>query len=75
MSTIDLKYTLKTESGKVLYQEIVTFGNKERPIPEDWRNDPRTQVGIYEYGRELLDRMIKVDISEDTEFDIEDSEE
>jgi mRNA-degrading endonuclease YafQ of YafQ-DinJ toxin-antitoxin module len=66
----DFKFTLKSKEGKILLQEVVTFGTEEQPFPENWKDDYFAQSSVLDYRQKFIDRNFDIDISEDTEFDI-----
>ena len=66
----DFKFTLKSKDGKILLQEVVTFGSEEQPFPENWKNDYFAQSSVLDYKQKFINSNFDIDISEDTEFDI-----
>lgn len=66
----DFKFTLKSKVGKILLQEVVTFGTEEHPFPENWEEDYFAQSSVLDYKQKFIDSNFDIDISEDTEFDI-----
>lgn len=66
----DFKFTLKSKEGKILLQEVVTFGTEEQPFPENWKEDYFAQISVLDYRQKFIDRNFDIDISEDTDFDI-----
>lgn len=66
----DFKYTLKSKEGKILLQEIVTFGSKEKPFPEDWESNPMIQMAILDYKETLIKNNFDIVVDENLEFDI-----
>ena len=67
----DFKFTLKSKDGKILLQEIVTFGGTEEyPFPDNWKNDYFALNSVLNYKQIFLDKNFDIDISEDTKFDI-----
>jgi len=66
----DFKYTLKSKDGKILLQEIVTFGSKERPFPEDWKENPMIQIALLDYKETLIKNNFDILVDENLDFDI-----
>jgi mRNA-degrading endonuclease YafQ of YafQ-DinJ toxin-antitoxin module len=66
----DFKFTLKSKEGKILLQEVVTFGTEEQPFPENWKEDYFAQSSVLDYKQKFIDKNFDIDVSEDTEFDI-----
>jgi mRNA-degrading endonuclease YafQ of YafQ-DinJ toxin-antitoxin module len=66
----DFKYTLKSKEGKIILQEVVTFGSKEKPFPQDWKDNPMIQMAIMDYKDTLIRNNFDILVSEDLEFDI-----
>ena len=66
----DFKFTLKSKEGKILLQEVVTFGTEEQPFPENWKEDYFAQRSVLDYKQRFIDSNFNIDVSEDTEFDI-----
>jgi mRNA-degrading endonuclease YafQ of YafQ-DinJ toxin-antitoxin module len=66
----DFKFTIKSKEGKIILQEVVTFGTEEQPFPENWKDDYFAQSSVLDYRQKFIDRNFDIDISEDTEFDI-----
>jgi mRNA-degrading endonuclease YafQ of YafQ-DinJ toxin-antitoxin module len=66
----DFKFTLKSKDGKILLQEVVTFGTEEQPFPENWKEDYFAQSSVLDYKQNFIDRNFDIDVSEDTKFDI-----
>lgn len=66
----DFKFTLKSKEGKILLQEIVTFGSMEKPFPKDWKNDPITQMALIDYKETLIKNNFDILIDENLDFDI-----
>ena len=56
----DFKYSIKTKEGKVLVEEIVTFGNKEKPFPADWKNDGIALMTLLNYEEAFLKRHLDI---------------
>lgn len=66
----DFKFTLKSKDGKILLQEVITFGTKEQPFPENWKEDYFAQSSVLDYKQKFIDENFDIDISEDTNFDV-----
>lgn len=66
----DFKYTLKSKEGKILLQEIVTFGSKAKPFPDDWKGNPMIQMALVDYKQTLISRNFDILIDENLDFDI-----
>ena len=56
-----------------LVEQIVEFGSKNKPFPEDYKNDYWVQKGMADYKSELLEEYFEVEISESLEMTIEES--
>jgi hypothetical protein len=70
MSKKDFKFTVKTQSGKVITQQIVTFGSKSKPFPEDWQNSGAALKAINDYEREFQERFAPITYEEGSELDL-----
>ena len=66
----DFKYTLKSKEGKILLQEIVTFGSKEKPFPKDWKGNPMVQIAIIDYKDTFIKNNFDILVDENLDFDI-----
>ena len=66
----DFKYTLKSKEGKILLQEIVTFGSKEKPFPKDWKSNPMVQIAIIDYKETFIKNNFDILVDENLDFDI-----
>lgn len=66
----DFKYTLKSKEGKILLQEIVTFGSKQRPFPKDWKTNPMIQMALIDYKETLITNNFDILVDENLDFDI-----
>ena len=67
----DFKYTLKNKEGKVLLQQVVTFGSQKKPFPQDWKNNPMTQMALIDYKDILIQDNFDIIIDdEDLDFNI-----
>jgi len=66
----DFKYTLKSKEGKILLQEIVTFGSKEKPFPKDWKSNPMVQIAIIDYKDTFIKNNFDILVDENLDFDI-----
>tara|TARA_R100000656_G_scaffold124946_1_gene104526 strand:+ start:703 stop:1167 length:465 start_codon:yes stop_codon:yes gene_type:complete len=64
----DFMYTFRSKSGKVLLQQIVTFGSEENPFPEDWEENPMIQRDLFDYKQRIIDEYFTMEISEDLTF-------
>lgn len=69
-NTKSFKYSLKSKSGKVILQSIVTFGSDEQPFPKDWENDSLIQLDLQRYKEKFIQDNFDILIDEDLEFDI-----
>lgn len=58
------KFQVKSKTGKLIYEEIVTFGSKEKPFPENYKDNPYVQYQVMEYKQEVINRSIEVKITE-----------
>jgi mRNA-degrading endonuclease YafQ of YafQ-DinJ toxin-antitoxin module len=66
----DFKFSLKSKAGKILLQEVVTFGTPEQPFPENWKENYFAQNSILDYKQKFIDRNFDIDVSEETDFNI-----
>jgi hypothetical protein len=66
----DFKYTLKSKNGKILLQEIVTFGTKEKPFPKDWKKNPMIQMAMIDYKETFINKNFDILIEENLDFEI-----
>ena len=66
----DFKYTLKSKEGKILLQEIVTFGSKEKPFPKDWKSNPMVQIAIIDYKDTFIKNNFDILVDENLDFGI-----
>lgn len=66
----EFKYTLKSKCGKVLLEQVVVFGSKEKPLPKNYKEDSLFVRGIYDYKEEFFDNHFEITIEEDTESKI-----
>ena len=58
-------FTARTDAGVVLTQSLVTFGSEDHPWPEDWEDSFTAQQAIHDMKSELIEKRVKVDVSED----------
>lgn len=72
MSKKDFKFTIRTESGKIIAQQIVTFGSKANPFPKDWRNSGMALKALHDYEREFQQKFAPITYEEGSELDPED---
>ncbi len=72
MSKKDFKFTIRSKSGKVIAQQIVTFGSKANPFPDDWRNSGMALKAIHDYEREFQQKYAPITYEEGSELDSED---
>ena len=72
MSKKDFKFTIRTNSGKVIAQQIVTFGSKSKPFPEDWKNSGAALKALHDYEREFQQMFAPITYEEGSELDPED---
>ena len=70
----DFMYTIKTTSGKVVVESIVSFGSKGRPFPKDWKNDIGAQLAIQNHKEDIFAEHFVVEVSENLEFTLKDKE-
>jgi hypothetical protein len=63
------KYTLKSKSGKILLQSIVSFGSKEHPFPKDWENNAIAQMSLIDFKEQLINEHFDITIEEGDELD------
>lgn len=63
------RYTLKSKEGKVILQEIVSFGSKEEPFPDDWENS-HARVAVYRYEETFIHENFDIIVDENLEMDI-----
>jgi hypothetical protein len=71
MSKKDFKFTIRSNSGKVIAQQIVTFGSKSKPFPEDWRNSGTALKALHDYEREFQQKFAPITYEEGSELDPE----
>jgi hypothetical protein len=71
MSKKDFKFTIRSNSGKVIAQQIVTFGSKSKPFPEDWQNSGAALKALHDYEREFQQRFAPITYEEGSELDPE----
>jgi hypothetical protein len=71
MSKKDFKFTIRSNSGKVIAQQIVTFGSKAKPFPEDWQNSGAALKALHDYEREFQQRFAPITYEEGSELDPE----
>ena len=70
--TKEFKYSIRSKkSGKLIAQEIVAFGNKEKPFPEDWKTNTMIQIGLQDYKDELVRKYLDITLEEGSELDEE----
>ena len=60
----DFKFILKSKDGKVLLEEVVRFGSKEKPFPKNWENSPVAQVALLDYKDEFIENNFDIKIEE-----------
>lgn len=61
----DFTYTLKDrETGKIMYQEVTTFGSKKHPFPEDWVENGMIQMSLEEHKEKILRKLFIVELEE-----------
>lgn len=69
----EFKFTIKdANNGKVLVETIASFGSADHPFPEDWKDNGMAQKAIFDFKEELLNKVFKVEVSEDLNFTLED---
>lgn len=62
----ELKFTIITKESKtVIAEQHVTFGSEDRPFPKDWKEDPFSQMMIYNHKETFLNSIFNVEVSED----------
>jgi len=66
MGSKDFTFEIKTKEGKVLVQEIATFGDEETPFPDDWENNGMALKALYEYREEFYNRFFDITFEERT---------
>jgi hypothetical protein len=72
MSKKDFKFTIRSKSGRVIAQQIVSFGSKANPFPEDWRNSGMALKALHDYEREFQSKFAPISYEEGSELDPED---
>lgn len=65
----DFKFTVRSQSGKLIAQEITTFGSKANPFPEDWKNSGMALKAIFEHMQEFQNKYAPVTYEEGSELD------
>lgn len=65
----DFKYTIRTKSGLMLAQSIVTFGSKKYPFPDDWENSGMAQRAIQDHKEVFLNENFNVTVEDSSEMD------
>lgn len=61
----DFKFSIKTKEGKVLIEEVVTFGSKEKPFPKDWEEQSSVISSIWDYKKTMIDKYLDVEIEDE----------
>ena len=69
MSKKYFKFSVRTQSGKLIAQEIVTFGSKKHPFPKDWKNSGMAIKAIFDYEREFQNKFAPVTYEEGSKLD------
>ena len=64
MSKKDFTYTIKTKTGILLVQEIVTFGSDDHPVPENWSTSNVMNSALSEWYREFPFRALDISYRE-----------
>lgn len=60
----NFKYTLKSKSGKIILQSIVSFGSEEYPFPKDWENNGMAQRSIFDFKEDFINQNFDFTIEE-----------
>lgn len=72
--TKTFKFSVKTETGRIIHERIVTFGSEKNPLNEDWKfwtHNYGAQNTIADYRRNLLQELFTVEVSEELDLTIE----
>jgi hypothetical protein len=64
----EFKFTIKDKKGKVYVETIATFGSKEYPFPDDWKENAIAQMSIMNFKEKILNEHFTIEVSEDLEF-------
>jgi hypothetical protein len=61
----DFKYSVRIrKTGKLLVEEIVTFGTEEYPFPEDWENSGIALQALENYKESMTENHFEISYSE-----------
>jgi len=61
---MDFKFTIKTKSGKLIVDEIVSFGTDKTPFPVNWRNEGIALMALLNYREEFIEEHLDITYEE-----------
>ena len=64
----EFRYSIRTKEGKLVAQQIVSFGSKTMPFPEDWKENVHAQMALQDYKQKLFDVFFDVTIEPGSEL-------
>lgn len=64
----DFVYTIRTKKGKLISQEVVSFGSKNYPFPDDWKNQGMALMTLLEYKEAMINKYLDITYEEGSEL-------
>ena len=72
----DFKFTIKVKkTGNIIVESIVTFGTKEIPFPEDWKNNEIALHSLLDYRRDFIEEYLDISFEEGSKLSTENIDE